>query len=142
MYYLEEPSFLFTQYREKVSKAVVTEEQETRLSEAFDYVNELYKKLSSENKPLFVKLKRKTHLISLAYMALLAHDRKINIETYIAKATKFFNTPNKNASISSSYNDACSKSSSKAEAVAIRKREMDKALGTKSTVKSEGLFSV
>lgn len=105
----------------------VTEKQKNELLNILDYLAALLTKAGS-NKKISRKLKAKTHLVSLAYMAMQAIRNGISDAEYAEKAIKFFTCEGNKATTSDEYNKAVGSGSAKQEQVQIRMKEVEKAL--------------
>ena len=105
-------------------------EQEEELNKILDYMYK-FLKYAYKTKELFSKVRAKTHLCSLGYMAFLAIKNSMSEDEYCEKAVKFFNTKDRTPSISEEYNKSSASSSAKPEQVMIRISELEKALDLK-----------
>lgn len=140
MLYSGNPSFMTKTFRPEIENADVTDEQEIEITNALDYLSNLYENVEeSGNKKLLRKIKTKTHLVSLAYMAYLAQSKDIDVDQYIEKAIEFFTTEDGETSTSDAYNSSIGAGSAKPEMVRIRMDEIKEMLfdGDVETTDSE-----
>ena len=104
----------------------VTKKQEDELYKVLDYMHQ-FLKYALKTKEVFSKIRAKTHLVSLGYMAFVAIKNSKLEDEYCEKAFKFFDTKDRKPSISDEYNNASASSSAKPENVIIRIKEIEKA---------------
>jgi hypothetical protein len=105
----------------------VTNEQKEQLVVALDYLQKLYQDVGSDKK-IFSKMRRRTHILSLAYAGYVASKQEISKEDFSQKIISFFTTGDRTASVSDEYNRVVGTGSAKAAQVIIRKAELTKAL--------------
>jgi len=110
-----------------LEEAEVTEEQKNEMINAFDYLLELYRAISNDKKK-FAKMRKPTHILSLAYMAHVANKKNMSKEDFTAKASNLFSGEGRTVTISEAYNKAVGAGSAKPEQVRIRLNELEKAL--------------
>lgn len=126
--HIENPSLL-TAFRTTVlASVVVTDEQKEELTKALDYMLAFYQTVKPDKK-LFSKLRAKTHITMLGYMATLAIRNNISEATFIEKAKAFFNGEGSKVTVSEAYNIAASSGSARADSVRVRMNEVEAALG-------------
>jgi hypothetical protein len=125
---VENPSLLNKHRAPILEGNEVTDEQHEEMTKAFDYMLSFYKAVENDKK-MFTRLRAKTHVTSLGYMAIIAIRNNISEEEFIEKATVMFNTDGKQTTSSEAYNTASMSGSSKPEQVKIRIDEIQKILG-------------
>ena len=130
MCYSEKKSLLDKDTSPIFESTEVTQEQEEELNKILDYMYKFLRE-ALKTKELFGKVRAKTHLCSLGYLAFLAIRNSMPEDEYCERAVKFFNTQDRKPSISEEYNRASASSSAKAEQVIIRINELEKVLGLK-----------
>ena len=130
MCYSENKSLLDKDTSPIFESAEVTEEQEEELNKILDYMYRFLRD-AYKTKELFSKVRAKTHLCSLGYLAFSAIRNSIREDEYCEKAIKFFDTQSRKPSISEEYNKTSASSSAKPEHVIIRMNELEKALDLK-----------
>ena len=126
MCYSDSDSLLNKDVKPVLASVEVTEKQEQELVKVLDYLVTLLARAGSDKK-LARKMKSKTHIVSLAYMAFLAINKGISDEEFTDKAVKFFTCEGTKATVSTEYNGAI-EGGAKPEQVRIRKAEVEKAL--------------
>jgi hypothetical protein len=105
----------------------VTKEQEELLVKILNYM-ELFLYREEHSKEIINKMRAKTHLVSLGYMAYLAIIKGMNEDDYAAKVFTFFNTDDRKPSINENYNIACASGGAKPEKVLERLKALDAAI--------------
>jgi|GEM_PF-4661888 len=99
----------------------ITPEQEEEMTKALDYMKTFFV-IMADMKKMSNKIKnRKTHMVSLMYMAIIAIQRCISAEDFAERVKGFFNTNDDRASHDEGYNNACSAASAKLLSVSIRR---------------------
>jgi len=124
----ENPSLLNKFRSPLLESEKMTNAQHKELKKAFDFMLAFYKRVE-ENKKWFSKLRAKTHIISLGYMAVLAIRNKIKEDAFVEKAVHFFAGEDTKVTASDAYNLASIAGSAKPENVKIRMDELAAALG-------------
>lgn len=122
-----DPDFTTKVFRPRMVEAEVTDEQKDKIMQTLDYVKSLHDSFDEKDKDQKKILKRvrsRTHLVSVAYFAALCIENNIEIQTYINKATAFFDSKSQKASIDDSYNSSIGAASARADNVAKRKAAM------------------
>ena len=105
----------------------VSEEQEKELVKILDYM-EIFLKRTTDTRDIFNKIRAKTHLVSLGYMAFLALKKEMTEDDYTDRAFKFFSTDSRKPSISEEYNMAGVAGGAKPEKVLARIKALDEAM--------------
>ena len=129
---IENPSLLNRFRSPLLESEKMTAAQTRELKKAFDLMLAFYKRVE-ENRKWFSKLRAKTHIISLGYMAVLATRNKIKEDAFVEKAVHFFAGEDTKVTVSEAYNLASMAGSAKPENVKIRMGELANALGIKQT---------
>lgn len=128
MAYEDEPDFSTKAFRPVIEKAVVTDEQMDEMTAALDYVKGFHDSLnmegleSKETKRVMRKVKARTHLVSLCYLAIEAIKAGIDQDGFNNMAYTFFNTTS--TSVSDVYNSTTGSGSARADSVQKRKAVM------------------
>ena len=109
-----------------------TEEQIVSLNQVFDYLATVLAECQVDKKVL-ASIKKPVHFVSVAYAAYKAIEKGVSQEVFAEKIITFFTTePVKGkktkATVSDEYNRASRESTSSAESVGVRKRELQKLL--------------
>jgi len=104
----------------------VSPEQETMLNDILKYIN-LFMEKTNEMPEIRKKVRAKTHIASLGYLAYLAITESISENDYIENAIKFFKTDDGRASISEAYNGSIT-GGAKPEKVIIRIEALKKTI--------------
>ena len=105
----------------------ISKEHVKELTKILDYMDVCLQRLKP-HKEIFNKIRAKTHLASLGYMAFYAIQNNISEDDYYAKAYKFFDTKSKKASISEDYNNAGIAGGAKPDKVLTKITELEKAM--------------
>ena len=127
MYHNSNPSLLNKDTSPILEKTEVTEEQKQELTNTLDYMHSLFEAVKGRKETL-AKMRVKTHIVSLGYMAYLAIEKGISAGDYIERALQFFSAEGKTPTISEAYNSACVSGIAKPEMVRARMNEIKKAL--------------
>jgi len=125
---IDPPSLLNKHRSPLLESQEMTKAQINELKKAFDLMFAFYERVK-ENTKWFSKLRAKTHIISLGYMAVLAVRNKIAKDVFVEKAVHFFAGEDTKVTNSEAYNLASVAGSAKAENVKVRMDELAKALG-------------
>lgn len=130
MFHMENPDFGTRAFRPYIQEVVVSEEEKAEIKSALDRVRRLMEYLmgnteDEENgatyKKVFKKIKSRTHLVSVAYLAgLMANNSQ---EEFNDAVIDFFDATK--TSKSEMYNSTVGAGSAKAEAVQARKAAID-----------------
>lgn len=114
-------------FRNKMEIAEVSEDEvekmEKYLSLIYDFVDSL-DDTNKEDKKIIGKAKRRTHLVSLCYMAQKTMDNNLSDSEFRHIAYKFFNCM-KVTSISNDYNESVGRNSASPVSLAKRKASID-----------------
>ena len=126
--YIDNPCLLTAFRTTTLASVEVTEMQKEELINALDYMLAFYQTIKTD-KRLYSKLRAKTHITMLGYMAVVALRNDISQEVFIEKAKAFYNGEGRVVTISNAYNMAASSGSARTENVCIRMNEVTAALG-------------
>lgn len=121
----ESPSFITKDFRLVIEQVIVTTSQMNIIMECLDMIYNLYQQYdpeTKEDKKILRKLKARTHIISLVYLAKLCIDSN-NKDIFNSIANRFFNSTS-GTSIDPSYNKAAGTGSAKPESVKARMESM------------------
>ena len=126
--YVDNPCLLTASRTTTLASIEVTDVQKEELTNALDYMLAFYQTIKTD-KRLYSKLRAKTHITMLGYMAVIALRNDISQEVFIEKAKAFYNGEGRVVTISNAYNMAASSGSARTENVCIRMNEVTAALG-------------
>ncbi len=114
---------------EGIKNVEVSDSQKSTITSAFDWaLQALLKSDKIRPKDQLPILKKKTHLVSLAYMAYKAQSLGMPVEKYVDVALKFFVAEEGRATTSEAYNAASQKSVGRTDMVTARLSAIDEAL--------------
>lgn len=130
MCYNEKPSFVTKDSRPIIEGAEVKTSEMNLIMECLNLVYELYEEYdpeTKEDKAMLRRLKARTHLVSLAYMAKLCIEQNRE-KAFITIAKEFF-SPKSGTSTNPAYNKAAGVGSGKPESVRARMNAVKEAVG-------------
>ena len=123
------PNLLNVVRGEVLAQKEMLDWQVVALTKALAYLTILFTTVN--NKQRLSKMKAKTHLVSLIYMAHLANEKEMSAEEFVEKVVAFFNADGRTATVDDDYNAACLSGSARADQVAIRMEAVHRALEMK-----------
>lgn len=121
----ESPSFITREFRPLIENIIVTTSQVDLIAECLDMIYDLYQQYdpeTKEDKKMLRKIKARTHIVSLVYLAKLCIDSNKK-DLFNSIANRFFNSTS-GTSIDPSYNKAAGTGSAKTESVRARMESM------------------
>jgi hypothetical protein len=112
--------------KEILMREEIYNEQKEYIEKIFDYVSKVISD-NTHNKDVKKRIKKKTHFVSVCYMAYKAIENGMSVEEFSEKCTAFFNTGSDATTVSDRYNDAVLSKTANADVVSVRKEELEKA---------------
>lgn len=121
MCFMETPDFTTKNFRPSIETAVVTDEQINIINNSLDWILNVVSELDEsvkEEKRILKKVKTRSHIVSLIYLAKLAAESGVSAEHFKSIVYDFFDTTK--TSKSEQYNNSVGSGSAKPDKIKAR----------------------